>query len=272
MRSVKLLPIMEECLLAFASCANALMHDYFVIGATARDIVMTHLHGIKIARATADLDIGIALRDWSAHEVLGNKLVQDYGFRRTKYLQSFVFKTLQVDVVPFGGLERPTGKVTWPDQNSLAMTISGFDAAFKNSLAISIRSQSINVMDLTGLVVLKLISWQDRPAERQRDAQDIAFVLESYFDAGNEDRVIDEHNDLYSMPDFSIQKAGATLLGRDIKAKYPAKILAQIGHVLIPTTEINMRLAHAMISREADLKATTDLLRCLCAGLGRAGL
>jgi predicted nucleotidyltransferase len=37
---------------------------YFLIGATARDILMTHVFGIEAGRATRDVDFAIAVEDW----------------------------------------------------------------------------------------------------------------------------------------------------------------------------------------------------------------
>ncbi len=38
--------------------------DYFVIGATARDIMLNHVFGIAPRRATVDIDFAIALTSW----------------------------------------------------------------------------------------------------------------------------------------------------------------------------------------------------------------
>jgi predicted nucleotidyltransferase len=37
--------------------------DYFVAGATARDLILVHVHGLRPGRATRDIDFGIAVRD-----------------------------------------------------------------------------------------------------------------------------------------------------------------------------------------------------------------
>ncbi len=53
----------------------ATMHNtsYFVIGATARDILMTHVFGIVTGRATRDVDFAIALEDWSQFKVIKDR-------------------------------------------------------------------------------------------------------------------------------------------------------------------------------------------------------
>lgn len=44
---------------------------HFIIGATARDILMTHVHGIDAGRATRDVDCAIAVESWASSITLG---------------------------------------------------------------------------------------------------------------------------------------------------------------------------------------------------------
>ena len=48
--------------------------SYFIIGATARDILMTHVFGIDATRATRDVDFAIALKDWEQFEAIKQSL------------------------------------------------------------------------------------------------------------------------------------------------------------------------------------------------------
>jgi predicted nucleotidyltransferase len=51
--------------------AVAMQHDasYFIIGATARDILLTHVFGIEPERATRDVDFAIALAEWRTSSI-----------------------------------------------------------------------------------------------------------------------------------------------------------------------------------------------------------
>jgi predicted nucleotidyltransferase len=44
---------------------------YFVVGATARDILMYHLHGFPLTRASPDIDFAMAIESWTVFEALG---------------------------------------------------------------------------------------------------------------------------------------------------------------------------------------------------------
>jgi predicted nucleotidyltransferase len=63
---------------------------------------------------------------------------------------------------------------------------------------------------------LKLIAWIDRHTLHNRDADDMAFILNNYLSI-NEERAATQHYEkLYLDEDFSPNKAGAKLLGIDM--------------------------------------------------------
>jgi len=70
------------------------------------------------------------------------------------------------------------------------------------------------VVPISGLAALKILAWGDR--RDRRDAHDLQLLARSYLDAGNRDRLYDEHTDLID-DDFDYVLAGAKLLGRDIR-------------------------------------------------------
>ena len=55
--------------------AQELGTPYFVIGATARDILMEHVYGIETTRATEDIDFAVAVSSWDAFDQLKAHLV-----------------------------------------------------------------------------------------------------------------------------------------------------------------------------------------------------
>jgi len=48
---------------------------FFVVGATARDILLNHCHAIKSYRATRDLDIGVEVTGWDEFRQLFDTLI-----------------------------------------------------------------------------------------------------------------------------------------------------------------------------------------------------
>ncbi|MCU7815375.1 MAG: hypothetical protein KZQ89_16900 [Candidatus Thiodiazotropha sp. (ex Lucinoma kastoroae)] len=55
---------------AIAEVAAARGIPYFVVGATARDMILSHGHGIASKRATVDIDLGIEVAEWDEFSAL----------------------------------------------------------------------------------------------------------------------------------------------------------------------------------------------------------
>ena len=52
---------------------------YFIVGASARDMILRHGHGIRTIRATVDIDIGIQLSNWNDYKKLSSDLINGGG-------------------------------------------------------------------------------------------------------------------------------------------------------------------------------------------------
>ena len=52
-------------------------HDFFIIGATARDIVMQQMLNTSSRRKTRDLDLAIAVPNWQEFDKIKNSLIAD---------------------------------------------------------------------------------------------------------------------------------------------------------------------------------------------------
>ncbi len=61
--SGKIDPPLVEIFEAIADVTASTHIRYFVVGATARDMVLSHGHGIDIKRATADIDLGVEVAE-----------------------------------------------------------------------------------------------------------------------------------------------------------------------------------------------------------------
>src|SRR4051812_27952412 len=69
-----------DILRAVRSSAHALNVPVMLVGATARDIMLTFLHGIPARRATEDMDFALAVPDWEAFENVARALTDDPRF------------------------------------------------------------------------------------------------------------------------------------------------------------------------------------------------
>jgi predicted nucleotidyltransferase len=198
--------------------AEKLHIPVFVVGATARDLVLEHVYGIKPKRATTDVDFAVAVETWGQYELLKKALLdtREVEFNRNMLNFKKVSNGILIDIVPFGGVESPPGHIAFEPYKDPEMTTAGFTEAYEASIDVRLSPDlTIKVVSLAGLVLLKIIAWYDRPNDRERDIQDLWVLLKQYLNAGNRDRLFNEHLDLID-DDFDDELASARVLGRDV--------------------------------------------------------
>jgi predicted nucleotidyltransferase len=66
------------------------------------------------------------------------------------------------------------------------------------------------------LAILKLVSWDDNSARRQKDASDLVFIIRNYLDTGILERLFEEAPDIVDSGEYDYEAGSARLLGRDI--------------------------------------------------------
>ena len=54
--------------------------EYFVAGATARDLILVNVHGLRPGRAPRDVDFGVAVESWAQFELLKERLIATREF------------------------------------------------------------------------------------------------------------------------------------------------------------------------------------------------
>ncbi|KUY93190.1 nucleotidyltransferase [Burkholderia territorii] len=205
-----------------AACAQ-LDAAFVVAGATARDILMWHVHGIRPVRATRDVDVAVCAVSWPFHERLVDALVATGQFARApKHRQKLLFDSgtqgfrTELDLVPFGPLEAPPGEIAWPPGGDFVLNVLGFQEAVDSALVVSIAADiAVPVASLPALALLKLLAWKDRRARQNSDAYDLLFLLTHFHDAGNRERIWDVAPDLLERHGFQPELAAAALLARD---------------------------------------------------------
>ncbi|MGB3863333.1 MAG: hypothetical protein WA915_14730 [Candidatus Aminicenantaceae bacterium] len=219
-----------------ANIANSEDIPFFIVGATARDLILAKGHNIKPFRATLDIDIGVRVTDWSQYKKLKEGLVGTGDFKEAREFQRLIFHDrLNIDLIPFGPIADRMGNIKWPSDEEIVMHIIGFEEAFANSQILRLRDDpilEINIVTLAGLAVMKIISWKDGYPNRRKDASDLALIMGNYTDAGNAERIFNEHSDLLDSEDFDYVKVGVRLLGRDIATILSADLKDRVLNIL----------------------------------------
>ncbi|WP_313386005.1 nucleotidyl transferase AbiEii/AbiGii toxin family protein [Chishuiella sp.] len=211
-------PLLKKLLDELIPVFQKLEIKFFVIGATARDIIM-ELHGEKSGRRTQDIDIAIAVDKWEEFETIEKEIVQLADFKKDpKQQQRFLYlNDFQLDIVPYGGITTAEDKIFWPPDQSFAMTVLGFEEAEKDLVSVKIDDTlEIDIVSLTGIFILKLVAWKDRHIQGNKDADDMGFILLNYLNINEERAAMEHYEEVYEIDDFSIINAGSVLLGMDM--------------------------------------------------------
>jgi predicted nucleotidyltransferase len=252
--------------------------DFFVIGATARDIIFNLIYGIKIQRGTNDIDFSVRVRNWEDYTRLTDALKEN-NFSPSKIVHRFTYKSIpSIDIIPFGEISLDSATIKWPDKEAKEMSIIGFEECFQDSESVRIQSNpplDIKIASTRGLVLMKLISWKDGFPSRSRDALDILYIIKNYIEAGNMDRLQSEHSDLVD-DQFDFELTGAILLGRDIAEIVNPQTLELLVNILEEEIKnegnskfiSDMMIGTSIISqREDKIKHISILLKNLLSGL-----
>lgn len=213
-------PLLKKLLKNLTDYFQSIGSDFYVIGATARDIILSGIHNQASTRRTADLDIAIAIKDWDKFGQISKELCEIEGFTKDKkQSQRFQFqKIYDIDIVPFGEIAKADNNIYWPPEEEFAMSVVGFTEVANNTLDIIIDNEfSVKVASLPGIFILKLTAFNDRKNRTNKDADDLAFIIKNYLEI-NIERAASENYDIYEAENFNTFIAGATLLGRDIKS------------------------------------------------------
>ena len=213
-------PELKSILQALNSFFQSKKIDFYIVGATARDILLTNLYGLIPERKTMDIDIAIAISNWEEFEIIERELPQREYFEKDSHQkQRFIYKGFYaIDVIPFGKIAQKDGNIYWPPDGVIAMSVSGFPEIAAATISVSIDNEfDIKVSSLSGFFLLKLMAWKDLYLSSSKDAYDIALILLHYLGI-NEQRAVQEHYDLYEVEPFDQIEASGRLIARDIKA------------------------------------------------------
>lgn len=246
------------------ACA-ALGVDYVLIGASARDIMLTHVFGREIRRATRDVDVAVAISDWHSFErIVSWLLAQRDGWSRSSSMQHRLLyhtgpRRVPLDIVPFGGIEDPSLRIVWPPEGTTVMSVAGFAEALRAAVSVQVADDLVvPVASIPGLAVLKVLAWAERRLEDTKDASDLLALLGAYADAGNLDRLYaEEMVGILESYDYDPVAAGAYLLGMDVATITEADMRSRM-LTLLGDTRLHGHLLRDMARSETPAMAVED--------------
>lgn len=270
--NVPLTDVLLRLIGALDQVAKQLKISYFVIGATARDILMEHVYELEAARATRDVDFAVAVSSWGEFERLKAQLIATAGFFPGEHAHRLTFGegigAYPLDLVPFDGVEQG-GEIAWPPKGEFVMNVSGYVEAFHSALDVEIAPGfKVKVVSLPAMAILKILAWNDRP-EGDKHASDVLLILRNYHQAGQFDRLYAECMDLLEAHGYDVELSGAALLGRDAQRDITQETRDQVIAVFANQKNFEKFNSHMMKSHTGDVERTTLLLNGFLQELNR---
>lgn len=198
------LPVPGELLDALVDALGA-PGRWVLIGAAARDLALI-LGGVNLPRrATNDVDIAIA-----AHDAVDFDAMLATIGEPTRAWQRRRLLGQQVDVVPFGDLERD-GEVVIHESS---LSVLGCAEAAANADLVTLPSgRLLPIAPLELIAVLKLIAFAGRQPAETKDADDLLTVLRAASDGIYGDETWGDQSAM-AATDYDHELAGAYRLGR----------------------------------------------------------
>lgn len=254
-------PLLVELLRTASECFKEVGQDFFVIGATARDILIQQLVGVSSGRKTRDLDLAIAIPNWEAFDEIKQMLLA-HGFTKDeKMYQRFYYGVYEMAVVPYGDVAKEDGYIYWPPEEDIAMSVKGYEEVLKDAITISIDNEfDIKLASLHGLFILKFNAWLDRNLQTNKDADDMGFIIENYFIA-NLNRSV--YQEVFDWDDFDEFIVGAYWLANDIVGFLPIKYLSYYEKCL--QKEITKEEDSRLLQQILDSNSVLQYEQVLCA-------
>jgi len=215
--------------------------DFYLVGAVARDVWMSGINNLDPRRTTGDIDFAVLINNKGTYEALKDYLIDKEGFHPYKgnaYVLIWKGRT-EVDLLPFGALEDEDRKITMSGLGLTNISLQGFTEIYEEGLPqLELGGKhKFKFCTLPGIVVLKLIAWDDRPEVRRDDVIDISDILNHFFDM-YEKEIWENHHDLFREIDANLKHIAARVMGREMSkiAKRNQKLFSRLGGILTANT------------------------------------
>jgi len=228
--------------------------DFYLVGAVARDVWMSGINNIAPRRTTGDIDFAVLINVKETYEALKAYLTEQEEFQPIKE-NAFVLlwkNRFEVDLLPFGAIEGEDSQVIFSGSGLTTINLQGFAEVYEEGLPeLNLEGKhQFKFCTLPGIVLLKLIAWDDRPEVRRDDIKDISDILNHFFYMYDE-VIWENHSDLFGDGDADLKHIAARVMGREMRkiAKRNEKLFTRINGILEANTSdlANSKMAAIMI-------------------------
>ena len=229
--------VQQELIEIVASAAKQLGIDIMLIGAFARDYWSGKFSLQGNTRTTYDVDFSCQVMAWDEFEKLFELLKSEYGLLpdAKKNHSLWLRDEISLDLVPCGDIADSSGMISWPPNYETTLCVSGYDVAKLDAEIVVFGAYSVKIVKPYWLALLKLQSFVGNPDDRDRDLQDLYFLIRNYCNCIDlEKRLYSADgvdHDLLKVENFDFELVGVPLICRDCRrfdAETTDKIIAFI--------------------------------------------
>lgn len=196
--------------------------DYYLAGAFARDIQFQKKEPNSNFRKTNDVDLAVCISHEDHYNEVMDALVATGSFVRDEkeIIKLYYRLGIEVDLIPFGEIEDEKRIVNLKKPRAFTLQMPGFAEASAFTEEITSGGLILKTCPIEGLVMLKLISWDDRP-QRTKDITDIDNIVDAYFN-WNHDEIYANHFEIMEKYDtadseFYLPNVAAHIIGLKMK-------------------------------------------------------
>jgi predicted nucleotidyltransferase len=161
-------------------------------------------------RKTYDLDLSVSVsaEEYSSNLKRLNSWTPDPNFEPRWLAPGGV----RIDIIPAGPALLTAGELIWP-KSEFRMSLAGLRLAFENKEEFQLAEDlKIYVARVSVLAVLKMLAYQEKPIERQRDLSDLAYILEEFLTDDDARRF----DDMVFQLGLAYEETSAFFLGKEI--------------------------------------------------------
>lgn len=201
-------PVAEEVLAELTTICRSVDVGFLVVGAAARDLAIHAVQRSSPVRATEDIDIAVAVHSREGYSALMGRLGEE-GARMSPHKVEIL--GVEVDVVPFGALERDRAVLFANDHR---LDVNGLQEAHATSLQVRMPGGTgVRVASAPAQTALKILAWRDRHHVTAKDGRDLGTILTALSSDPFDDEVWDDE-DALNATDADIITAACHHYGR----------------------------------------------------------
>ncbi|HZJ79725.1 MAG TPA: nucleotidyl transferase AbiEii/AbiGii toxin family protein [Dysgonamonadaceae bacterium] len=202
-------------------CIDEIMNlhktPFYLIGANAIALELLK-EGIKPTRGTRDIDFAVMVSNMDDYEKICQDVIKK-GYNRVDENYRFYSekRNIVIDIQPFGQIEEQYSDSFI--ERKIDLHLLGFKEVLEESEQVYIEEKIANIPPLPGMIILKLIAWDDRPEYRENDLADILKIIQNYYDI-KFNEIVEHHYDTFPEDDnIAIDQllVGAEVIGRKAK-------------------------------------------------------